>query len=89
VSVARSFHPDLVLLDFIMPHRDGGEVSRDFKSDPSLSGVPIIMMTASLTARDTGESGFIVRNGQVIVAKPTRTAKLIELIDAQIAAAQG
>ena len=38
--------PDLVLLDIMMPHMDGYEVCRRFKSDPSLAHVPIIFLSA-------------------------------------------
>jgi len=38
--------PDLVLLDLMMPHMDGYEVCRRIKSDPRLSDIPIVMLTA-------------------------------------------
>jgi pilus assembly protein CpaE len=38
--------PDLVLLDLMMPHMDGYEVCRRIKSDPRLTNVPIVMLTA-------------------------------------------
>ncbi|MDQ2866364.1 MAG: response regulator [Candidatus Eremiobacteraeota bacterium] len=40
--------PDLVLLDLMMPHMDGYEVSRNIRShqNPMISNVPIIILTA-------------------------------------------
>ena len=39
-------HPDLVLLDVMMPRMSGFEVCRKLKSDPETRQVPIIMVTA-------------------------------------------
>lgn len=38
--------PDLLLLDLMMPHMDGYEVCRRIKSDPRLTNIPIVMLTA-------------------------------------------
>ncbi len=38
--------PDLMLLDLMLPGIDGLEVCRALKSDPSTSGIPIVMLTA-------------------------------------------
>ena len=38
--------PHLVLLDLMMPHMDGYEVCRRIKSDPHMSSIPIVMLTA-------------------------------------------
>ena len=39
--------PDLVLLDFMMPGRDGLEVLQDFRGTPGLDKLPIFILTAS------------------------------------------
>lgn len=38
--------PDVLLLDIIMPHLDGIAVLETIKSDPSLTSIPVIMLTA-------------------------------------------
>ncbi len=38
--------PDCILLDIMMPEVDGWEVLRKLKSDPSTSGIPVIVVTA-------------------------------------------
>ncbi|MCC5600243.1 hybrid sensor histidine kinase/response regulator [Nostoc favosum] len=47
----KSFQPDLILLDVMMPHLDGMEVCQRIKADPQWQAVPIIMVTA-LTAKE-------------------------------------
>jgi two-component system alkaline phosphatase synthesis response regulator PhoP len=44
----RSEHPDLMLLDLMLPDRDGWDVTRIVRSDPSLADIPIIMLTARI-----------------------------------------
>jgi two-component system OmpR family response regulator len=52
---AREFKPDLVFLDIVMPKIDGGDVAQQIRSDPSLASVPIIFLTAIVSARETAK----------------------------------
>jgi DNA-binding response OmpR family regulator len=87
VPTAHEFQPDVVLLDYIMPGLDGGDVCTRFREDPELRQLPVIMMTALVSNSETGETGSIYRNGHIMVAKPIKLNKLTACIDAQIAAA--
>ncbi len=55
--------PDLVLLDYMMPLLDGPGVLLAMRSDPRLSGVPVIMMSsmpeASVRGRCSGYVAFL------------------------------
>ena len=42
----RSFRPDLVLLDIMMPKLSGFEVCKRIKSDPTTRGIMVLMVTA-------------------------------------------
>jgi len=46
LKMARRESPDLVILDIIMPAMDGYEVCRQLRTDPLLSGVPVLFLTA-------------------------------------------
>jgi two-component system phosphate regulon response regulator PhoB len=52
ISKARSYQPDLVILDIMMPHLSGIQVCRILRADPKLSKVPIIFLTAKAEAHD-------------------------------------
>ena len=54
VELARSWHPDLILLDAEMPDMDGFEVCTTIKADPATHDIAIIFVTAhSDTERET------------------------------------
>ena len=82
LSTAHEFHPDIILLDYIMPGQDGGDVSARLHDDPALKDVPVIMITALISNSETGEAGISRRGGTLMMAKPIRLAKLIENIEA-------
>ena len=43
---AREENPDLILLDVIMPVKDGFTAAEQLKKDPQLSKIPVIMLTS-------------------------------------------
>ena len=52
LALAHESHPDLILLDIMMPKIDGIAVCRRLKSDPTFPFTPIIMVTAMTDVRD-------------------------------------
>lgn len=46
LAAARRHHPDLVLLDLMLPGLDGFEVCRELKREAQTSGIAVIMLTA-------------------------------------------
>jgi len=59
LEIACAERPDLLLLDWNMPGRDGLEVCRALRaeSDPELCNVPVVLLTAQAGAEDTA-AGF-------------------------------
>lgn len=45
-------HPDLILLDVVMPRLDGYEVCRRLKADPELADIPVIFITSHFDEAD-------------------------------------
>lgn len=45
-------HPDLILLDLLLPKVDGFEVLKILKGDPATSSIPIIVLTAKAEEED-------------------------------------
>ena len=67
LSRIRDTHPDLVLLDVMLPGVSGFDICQGVRGDPSLAGVKILMMTARGSAVERrrglqlGADGFITK----------------------------
>ena len=46
LAAVRNHQPGLILLDIMLPARDGLDVCRTLKADPATAGIPIIMVSA-------------------------------------------
>lgn len=46
VEAIRKALPDLILLDLMLPGRDGLDITRELKADRTTAGIPLIMLTA-------------------------------------------
>ena len=67
-------HPDLVLLDIMMPGMDGYEVCRRLKANPDLAHIPVIFLTAKSQTNDVIH-GFSLGAADY-VSKPFRPEEL-------------
>jgi putative two-component system response regulator len=76
---ARNFKPDLILLDVVMPERDGGEIAAQIQADPELHNTPIIFLTALVT-RAEANTGLHI-DGHPFLAKPISIPELINAIE--------
>ncbi|MFN8886718.1 MAG: response regulator transcription factor, partial [Cyclobacteriaceae bacterium] len=67
VDIARKFHPDLVLLDIMMPKMDGVEACRQIRAMPELVNTFIVFLTAraeeysEIAAFDGGADDYILK----------------------------
>jgi CheY-like chemotaxis protein len=57
LSKVKQFHPDLIVLDNVMPKMSGWEVTKTLKKDPKYRSIPIIMFSALGEVKDKVE-GF-------------------------------
>ncbi|MFZ0097842.1 MAG: response regulator [Gemmobacter sp.] len=64
----RATHPDLVLLDVMLPEMSGHDICRDLRRDPSLADVRVLMMTARGSAQDRRRA--IDEGADAFVTKP-------------------
>ncbi len=74
---ARSFKPDLILLDLMLPGVDGFDVCKDLKSQPDTQEIPVIMLTAKsedidvVTGLELGADDYITKpfSPRVLIAR--------------------
>lgn len=64
---AKQERPDLVLLDVIMPIKDGFSVAEVMKKDPQLAKIPVLMLTSF--SQRKGESSVSVAQGMKLEAE--------------------
>ena len=79
LETARSFKPDLLVVDLIMPQADGLEVAAQLEADWALHAVPIVFMTALITPEEARDGRRI--NGHRVVPKPTHGFDLIKVVE--------
>jgi twitching motility two-component system response regulator PilH len=74
--------PNVILLDVVMPQRNGFQVCRDLKAHQSYSNIPVILVTSKAAPSDRywgeqqGANGF--------VAKPFTPDELLGAVDAAL-----
>lgn len=81
---AREEKPDLILLDVIMPVKDGFIAAEQLKKDPQLGKIPVIMLTAFSSKRQ--ESSIPVSRGFALEAeeyieKPVTPENLLATVE--------
>jgi DNA-binding response OmpR family regulator len=79
--------PDLVLLDVMMPGRDGYEVCEAIRANPACARTRIVMLTAR--SRDVEREKGLALGADDYVTKPFSTRALVERVRALLAADRG
>ncbi len=83
LQTARDFQPDLILLDIVMPGKDGGEVLAELQQDPVLKDVPVIFLTATVTLKGVEAQGGFIRD-MPFLAKPVDPKTLVRRIEEEL-----
>lgn len=64
IELAKQIRPFVITLDVLLPDRDGWSVLHELKTDPELSGIPVIMLTIidnEALALSMGASNYLVK----------------------------
>ncbi|MFC2063196.1 two-component system response regulator [Chloroflexota bacterium] len=81
---AREVNPDLIILDIIMPVKDGFTAAEQIKKDPKISEIPTLMLTSFSGRR--GETNIPVSRGfsldaEDYIEKPVVPKQLLAIIE--------
>ncbi|MBI4201418.1 MAG: response regulator [Chloroflexi bacterium] len=79
LGIARLFKPDLVFLDILMPNKDGYQVCRELKADPSTASIRVIMLTAM--AQDSDKRKALEAGAEEYFTKPFSPTVLLERVE--------
>lgn len=87
LEMAYSLHPDIIILDIMLPKMDGWEVCRRLKSEDETRNIPIIMLTARREDRDVVEGLNI--GADDYMKKPFSLVELIARVKALLRRTMG
>jgi DNA-binding response OmpR family regulator len=81
LEIARSIRPDVVILDMMMPRRNGLEVLSALRKDKDLSDVPVIVLTAQPGTRENA-----LREGaDIVMVKPFEPGEIAAAVEEVLA----
>lgn len=83
LALAHSLHPDLILLDVMMPGKSGVEVCATLKTDPTTASIPVVFITAK--AEQTDRMVGIAAGADEYLTKPFSPTELITLVNKVLA----
>ena len=79
LELVRKEHPDLLVLDWMMPGLSGPEVAKVLRQDPATAHIPIIMLTARGQEMDK-EQGLAM-GAYAYLIKPFSPLELLEKVE--------
>jgi two-component system, OmpR family, response regulator VicR len=80
IKKVRELHPDLVLLDLMMPDMDGWEVYQQMKADETTRNIPVIVVTAKAQSIDK-VLGLHIAKVDDYIAKPFSPQELLASVE--------
>jgi len=83
ITVAKENKPAVILLDVMMPKKNGFEVLKDLKSDPETADIPVVILTAladdqkKREGMSLGATDFIVKSEMLPIDVVEKLRKII------------
>ncbi len=74
LTAVHDFHPDLILLDIMMPEMNGYEFCSRLKASPDTAHIPVVFVSAKQRSED--ELKAAGSGGEVFVSKPVPLGEL-------------
>ncbi|MBD2164452.1 response regulator [Calothrix membranacea FACHB-236] len=78
LAVAKSEHPDAILLDVMMPDIDGMSLFHSLQDNLTTNAIPVILLTAKVQTVDLNEFSQLAIAG--VISKPFDPLRLSELV---------
>ncbi len=79
VDLAREHHPDLVLMDMMMPVVSGYEAVQEIKADDDIKDITIVGLSAKAMAADMERASDVGIDGYI--TKPFRIAQVLSVVE--------
>lgn len=82
MNILKESKPDLILLDIMMPGKDGIEVLEELAADTSLKGIPVILLTAKGEQEDLERGAALGARGHI--TKPFDPEQMVRTVKAAL-----
>ena len=82
VDLARQHHPDLILMDMMMPVLSGYEAVGELKADAATKDIVIVGLSAKAMATDMERASDVGIDGYI--TKPFRIAQIISVVESYL-----
>ena len=83
LAAVREFHPDLILLDVMMPGMDGGRIAAELQANLSLKKIPLVFLTAAVKKEEVQSRNGLI-GGFSYLAKPVTMNELMECLEKRL-----
>ena len=81
MEIVKREKPDLILLDIMMPDKDGFEVCRELKTDKTTRDIPVILFTAKPQIKERVKDDYESVGADDYMLKPFEPADLLVKIE--------
>lgn len=78
LAVARQSKPNLIILDVMMPKKNGYDVCKEIRSDPELEGVHVILLSAR--GQESDRLLGLSAGADEFITKPFSPAEIVERV---------
>lgn len=78
IERAKTFVPDLILLDIMMPFMDGYDICSDLKNCEKTKNIPVVFLTGKDARSDEGRSFRV--GGVLYIKKPFSCERLLDIV---------
>ena len=82
LAKAKSLHPDLVLMDVVMPGESGFQATRALSKDEATKKIPVIICTSK--GQDTDRAWGMKQGARDYIVKPVKAPELLKKISAAL-----
>jgi twitching motility two-component system response regulator PilH len=80
IALAKRLHPDLILMDVVMPVLNGFQATRQLRDDQETADIPVIMVTTK--DQETDKSWGLRQGAEAYLVKPVSAPDLLRRVEA-------
>jgi DNA-binding response OmpR family regulator len=80
LELIRSHHPCIVILDLMLPRKDGFSILKDMSEDAAISDIPVVVVSAYTASESTRRLVTSQKNVREVFTKPVRSKDFIERV---------